>query len=76
MGKDKKENGLDYDFIVEEALKHLPLSSSKSNLEIGTGSGCIVLSVLSERKNCYANGNDWIGPNGFEHGSPLDEGGP
>ena len=43
---------------MEEVLKHLPLSSSKSILEIGTGSGCIVLSVLSERKNCYAKALD------------------
>ena len=48
----------DTEILVEEVLKRLPLSSSKSILEIGTGSGCIVLSVLSERKNCYAKALD------------------
>ena len=44
----------DTEVLVEQVLKYLPLHSSKSILEIGTGSGCIILSVLAERKKCYA----------------------
>ncbi len=48
----------DTEIIVEQVFKYLPPNSSKSILEIGTGSGCIILSVLAERKNCYAKALD------------------
>ena len=48
----------DTEVLVEQVLKYLPLHSSKSILEIGTGSGCIILSVLAERKKCYAKAID------------------
>ena len=44
----------DTEILVDQVIKFLPLNSSKLILEIGTGSGCIILSVLNERKNCYA----------------------
>ena len=48
----------DTEIIVDQVIKYLPLNSSKSILEIGTGSGCIILSILAERKNCYAKAID------------------
>ena len=43
----------DTEHLVEEALKLIPNNSSLNILDIGTGSGCIILSVLSERNKCY-----------------------
>tara|TARA_B100001250_G_scaffold395604_1_gene400697 strand:+ start:689 stop:1537 length:849 start_codon:yes stop_codon:yes gene_type:complete len=40
--------------IVEEALNCLPPNKFKSILDIGTGSGCIIISVLKERIKCNA----------------------
>ena len=34
------------EFIIEESLKFLPSNKSKNILDIGTGSGCIIISVL------------------------------
>ena len=48
----------DTEIIVEEVLKTIPLKSSKNILEIGTGSGCIILSILRDRNKCYANALD------------------
>ena len=39
-------------------MKTIPLKSSKNILEIGTGSGCIILSILRDRNKCYANALD------------------
>ena len=48
----------DTEIIVEEALKSIPLDSSKNILDIGTGSGCIALSILRDRKECYVKALD------------------
>ena len=48
----------DTEHIVEEVLK-LSQNNSKSHvLDIGTGSGCILLSILKERKNFIGTGID------------------
>jgi len=48
----------DTEHIVEEVLK-LTKNNSKSHvLDIGTGSGCILLSILKERKNFIGTGID------------------
>jgi len=49
----------DTEIIVEEVLKTIPLKSSKNILDIGTGSGCIILSILRDRNKCYANALDF-----------------
>ena len=48
----------DTEIIVEEVLKTIPLKSSKNILDIGTGSGCIILSILRDRNKCYASALD------------------
>ncbi len=48
----------DTECIVEESLKFLPVNESKHILDIGTGSGCIVISVLKERTKCNATALD------------------
>ena len=46
------------EIIVEELLKSTNDNSSKKILEIGTGSGCIVISIIKERANFYATAID------------------
>ena len=48
----------DSETIVEEALKIIPKEASLNILDIGTGSGCIILSILKERKKCLGTGVD------------------
>ena len=48
----------DSELIVEEVLKYLKNKPFSKLLEIGVGSGCILLSVLDERKSCYGTGID------------------
>ena len=48
----------DSELIVEESLKYLPNNKSKKILDIGTGSGCIIISILKERSKCIATGLD------------------
>ena len=46
------------ELIVEEVLKKMNTNSSKRILEIGTGSGCIIISIMKERPNCIATAID------------------
>ncbi len=46
------------EFLVEESLKFISKNQNKRLLEIGIGSGCIITSVLKERKNCIGVGID------------------
>ena len=48
----------DSELIVEETLKHLPIDKSKKILDVGTGSGCIVVSLIKERPKCAATAID------------------
>ena len=48
----------DTEVIVEQVLDDLNINSCKKILDIGTGSGCILLSILSERKKCIGVGVD------------------
>ena len=48
----------DTEHIVEEVLKIVRVNSRKSVLDIGTGSGCILLSILKERKLLTGYGID------------------
>ena len=48
----------DTEHIVEEVLKLVRVNSRKSVLDIGTGSGCILLSILKERKLLNGYGID------------------
>ncbi len=42
------------EIIVEAVLKYINTNSSKNLLEIGTGSGCIIISIIKERPNSKA----------------------
>ena len=44
--------------IVEQALKYIPIDKSINILDIGTGSGCLIISLLKERPNCLATAID------------------
>ncbi len=48
----------DTEIIVEEVLNELKNNDSKKILDIGTGSGCIIISILKERKKCTGTGID------------------
>ena len=48
----------DTEIIIEEALKVTKNKSKLRVLDIGVGSGCILLSILNERKNFYGIGID------------------
>ena len=46
------------ELIVEEVLKNIYPDNSRSLLEIGTGSGCLAISIIKERLNCIATAID------------------
>ena len=46
------------ELLVEETLKLFNVNSKLNILDIGTGSGCILLSILNERKSFYGTGID------------------
>ncbi len=46
------------ELIIEQALKILPKLSYKNILDIGTGSGCIIISIIKERENCKGTAID------------------
>ena len=48
----------DTELIVQEVLNCLPYNKSKKILDIGTGSGCIVISIMKERTRCVATALD------------------
>ena len=48
----------DTEIIVEEALNYLPKKKYKKILDIGTGSGCIIISILLERPKSVGVGLD------------------
>ena len=48
----------DTELIVENALKVTKQKNNLSVLDIGIGSGCILLSILKERKDFYGTGID------------------
>ena len=48
----------DTETLIEQVLNELNINSSKKILDIGTGSGCIIISILKERKRCYGVGID------------------
>ena len=48
----------DTELIVEETLNYLPIDKSKKILDIGTGSGCIIISLIKERPKCTASALD------------------
>ena len=48
----------DTELVVENALKLTKQKNKINILDIGVGSGCILLSILKERKNFYGTGID------------------
>ncbi len=48
----------DTETLIEQVLDELDINSSKKILDIGTGSGCILISILKERKRCSGVGID------------------
>jgi release factor glutamine methyltransferase len=48
----------DTELIIEQVLKIYARQSQAQVLDIGTGSGCILLSILKERPNFYGTGID------------------
>ena len=48
----------DTELIIEQVLKIYSKESQLQVLDIGTGSGCILLSILKERPNFYGTGID------------------
>ena len=48
----------DSELIIEEILKLIKKNETKKVLDIGTGSGCLIVSLLNERKKVYGDAID------------------
>jgi len=48
----------DTELIVEETLKYLRIDKSQKILDVGTGSGCLIISLIKERPKCVATALD------------------
>ena len=48
----------DSEVLIEETLKNVPIKKSFNILDVGTGSGCLLLSILKEREKSYGTGID------------------
>ena len=48
----------DSEILVEEALKLICHNNYQKILEFGVGSGCLIISILAEAKNCHGIGID------------------
>ena len=48
----------DTELIIEESLNYIGNDKSKKILDIGTGSGCIIVSLIKERPKCVATAID------------------
>ena len=46
------------ELLIEETLKLISKNQNKKLLEIGVGSGCLIISILKDRKNCFGTGID------------------
>ena len=46
------------ELIVEEILKNTNIDTSKKLLDVGTGSGCIIISIIKERPKLHATAID------------------
>ncbi len=46
------------ELIVEEILKNTNTNTSKKLLDVGTGSGCLIISIIKERPNLHATAID------------------
>ncbi len=58
ISKDTLDPRPDSELIIEVALKHFPKSAPLRILDLGTGSGCILISLLSEFKESIGFGVD------------------
>ena len=48
----------DSEVLIEESLNNISIKKSFNILDVGTGSGCLLLSILKERKKSYGVGID------------------
>ena len=48
----------DSEHLIEETLNLIKKNQSKKILEIGIGSGCLIISILKDRINCFGTGID------------------
>jgi len=46
------------ELIIEKILETLPLASNKNILDVGTGSGCIAVTLIKERPDCLITAID------------------